>query len=104
VIDERRFNAAIALKGETRGDAAKVMKIHPVTMLRKINGDSDFLRKEIALFCEHYNASPNEIFFAGDSTQTQKAGFSRVATTPYVSNGKGGVRTHAKSAKMAGSR
>jgi|GEM_PF-839925 len=68
MFDENRFNAAIALKGENKGAAAKVMGINPATLLRKINGESDFRSKEIARFCEHYNANPIEIFFAEHST------------------------------------
>lgn len=64
MFDVKKFNAAIALKGETQKDAAKIMGINQATLYRKVNGISDFYRKEIDLFCAHYEASANEIFFA----------------------------------------
>lgn len=66
MFNVKRFNAAIALKGETQKDAAEVMKMSAVTLYRKINGFSDFYRNEIDLFCKHYDANANDIFFAND--------------------------------------
>jgi len=74
MLNERRFNAAIALKGETRADAAKIMGMNPATLFRKMNGKSDFYRAEIQRFCEYYNVAPQDIFFAEHSAQMQKTG------------------------------
>lgn len=64
MFDVKKFNAAIALKGENQQEAARVMGINPATLYRKIRGESDFYRTEIEAFCNHYNVSPSEIFFA----------------------------------------
>lgn len=74
MFDRSRFNAAIALRNETQADAARVMKINPSTLFRKINGESDFNRKEIELFCNHYGVDPRDIFFTGHSAYVQKHG------------------------------
>ncbi len=63
MLDKRAFDAAIALKGSTQQEAARVMGINPATLSRKVKGESDFYRKEIEAFCAFYNVSPN-IFFA----------------------------------------
>lgn len=68
MLCENKFNAAIALKGETKADAAKVMGINPATLFRKMSGQSDFYRKEIDRFCEYYGTDPKDIFFAKNST------------------------------------
>lgn len=72
MFDEKKFNAAIVLKGETRRDAARVMKMNPSTLFRKVNGESEFNRKEIELFCRHYGVDPSGIFFTNHSAFTQK--------------------------------
>jgi len=61
------FYAAIKAKGETQGDAAKVMQINLATLHRKVTGKSDFYRREIELFCLHYQVNPDEVFFNPDS-------------------------------------
>lgn len=63
MLDKRAFDAAIAMKGSTQQEAARVMGINPATLSRKMKGESDFYRKEIEAFCSFYNVSPN-IFFA----------------------------------------
>jgi hypothetical protein len=55
------------MRGSTRAEAAEVMGMNSATLFRKINGKSDFYRKEITKFCKFYRVNPNEIFFAGDS-------------------------------------
>lgn len=67
MFDERRFDAAIVLKGESLKDAAAVMGISTATLYRKKTGISDFYRAEIEKFCEHYEVSPDVIFFAENS-------------------------------------
>lgn len=64
MIDVNRFNACIVAKGETQSDAARIMGMNPSTLYRKVTGVSDFYRSEIEAFCLHYDANPNEIFFA----------------------------------------
>lgn len=73
MFDKKKFNAAIVLKGETQKDAARVMNMHPSTLFRKINEESDFNRKEIELFCRHYGVDPKDIFFTNYSAFTQKS-------------------------------
>ena len=63
VLNVNRFNAAIALKGEKRTDAAKVMNMHPTTLFRKVQGKLEFDARQIELFCTHYDVDPNDIFF-----------------------------------------
>ena len=63
MLDERAFDAAIAMKGSTQQEAAKVMGMNPATLSRKKKGESDFYRKEIEAFCAFYGVSP-DIFFA----------------------------------------
>lgn len=67
MFDERRFNAAVALKGETQEDAARVMGISLPTLYRKKSGVSDFYREEMEKFCEHYNVGPADVFFVQNS-------------------------------------
>lgn len=63
MFNERAFNAAIAKKGSTQQEAARIMGINPTTLFRKMKGISDFYRKEIEAFCSYYEARPDDIFF-----------------------------------------
>lgn len=67
MFDVNKFNAAIALKGESQEDAAAVMGMNRVTLFRKKTGVTEFTRKEIELFCKHYNVSPDIVFFTNFS-------------------------------------
>ena len=44
---KNEFMAALALRETTVGDVAKSIGIDPTTLYRKINGKSDFMRKDI---------------------------------------------------------
>ena len=63
MLDKRAFDAAIAMKGSTQQEAARVMGINPATLLRKMKGESDFYRKEIEVFLRFQQCEP-EYFFA----------------------------------------
>ena len=73
MFDVNEFNSAIVKKGDNAEKAAKIMDMNPATLYRKMNGKSDFYRKEISKFCKYYNVNPNQIFFANEFTETQKA-------------------------------
>lgn len=67
MFNSNEFNSAIARKGSTQKEAAHVMGINPATLFRKMNGSSDFYRKEIEAFCQFYEVKPDVIFFADHS-------------------------------------
>ena len=65
MFDKQKFREAVARKGYTLADLAKVLKIDQATLYRKINGDSDFYRREIQVLCKTLDIkNPVEIFFA----------------------------------------
>ena len=65
MFDERKFRAALMLKGISLSEVAKAMGINVVTLYRKMSGESDFYRNEIQKFCELTGIeNPSEIFFA----------------------------------------
>lgn len=72
MVDINKFNAAIALKGETKADAANIIGVNPSTLYRKLSGLSDFQSQEIEKFCSHYGTTP-DIFFTSFSTQNAES-------------------------------
>jgi hypothetical protein len=65
MFDKKKFRAAAVLSGKSMGDIADTLGINRVTLYRKLNGASDFLRWEIEACCIFLNISnPTEIFFA----------------------------------------
>lgn len=63
MFNEDAFREAIRAKGENIEMAAKVMGMNKVTLYRKMAGESDFYRKEMQSFCNHYEVKPSGIFF-----------------------------------------
>jgi len=66
---KNRFKAAIALRGKTTADVADMLGISRVTLYRKLNGESDFLRREIEEIRDYLKIDNLEdIFFAKDDS------------------------------------
>lgn len=69
MFDEKKFRAALILRGISLNEVAKSMGINIVTLYRKMSGDSDFYRSEIQKFCELTGIeNPSDIFFADELT------------------------------------
>ncbi len=69
MFDEIAFRYFLAKKGKTLQDIATTLGISKVTLYRKINGESDFFRDEIAKCCEVLGKeNMQEIFFAKEVT------------------------------------
>ncbi len=67
MFDEKKFRAALVLKGISLSEVAKAMGINVVTLYRKMSGESDFYRNEIQKFCELTGIeNPSDIFFADE--------------------------------------
>lgn len=65
MFDEKRFKATVILSGLTLRQVAASLGIDEATLYRKMNGKSDFYRKEIQKLCEILNIEdPAAIFFA----------------------------------------
>lgn len=76
MFDEKRFKAEVVLSGLTLRQVAASLGIDEATLYRKMNGKSDFYRKEIQKLCEILSIEdPTAIFFARDITQTQEQGW-----------------------------
>lgn len=56
------FKHAIAGKGLTYKDVAKVINVTETTLMLKINGSSDFYLSEMRAICEAFSLDPS-IFF-----------------------------------------
>lgn len=73
MFDRLKFKAIVVLRGCTMAEIAQVLGIDTATLYRKMNGESDFFRKEIDCLCRYLQIeNPQEIFFAEKVTQTQK--------------------------------
>lgn len=57
------FKHAIAGKGLTYKDVAKVIDVTETTLMLKINGSSDFFLSEMRKICEAFGLEP-AVFFA----------------------------------------
>lgn len=67
-MDSNMLKAQIVLKGKKINDITKILKISKSAFYRKLNGKSDFTRKEILLlinFLEITNEMAMDIFFNG---------------------------------------
>lgn len=52
------------MKGKTMQNIADLLGINQATLYRKINGSSDFYRREIQAICNYLEiVDPNEFFF-----------------------------------------
>lgn len=65
MFNRRKFNAALAENGMSLKELAHEIGVDPATLSKKVNGRSDFTRKEINEICVVLNLdSPIDIFFA----------------------------------------
>lgn len=65
MFDQKKFKALLVMKGKTMQNIADLLSINQTTLYRKINGNSDFFRREIQFICEYLEIEdPNDIFFA----------------------------------------
>jgi transcriptional regulator with XRE-family HTH domain len=72
MFNQKKFKALLVMKGKTMQNIADLLGINQATLYRKINGNSDFYRREIQAICNYLKIEdPNEIFFAQEITQTQ---------------------------------
>lgn len=71
MFDKLKFKSLVVLRGLTMQQVASMIDIDITTLYRKMNGESDFFRKEIDILCKGLNIdNPQEIFFASDITKT----------------------------------
>lgn len=65
MFDRKKFKALLILRDKTIHDVATVLGIDDSTVHRKMNGTSDFTRREIQILCKFLSIdNPMEIFFA----------------------------------------
>ena len=65
MFNKNKFMAALALKGKTLQDVAIFLNKNASTISKKVNGHSEFTRKEIQLLCVFLDLeSPVDIFFS----------------------------------------
>lgn len=65
MFDKKRFKAAVVLAGLTLRQVAIELNIDEATLYRKMNGESDFYRREIQQLCDILEIkNPADIFFA----------------------------------------
>lgn len=68
-FDKKRFKACVVLVGLTLRQVAAALSIDEATLYRKMNGDSDFYRREIQQLCNLLKIdNPAHIFFANKLT------------------------------------
>lgn len=76
MFDEQKFKIALLRRKVSYEDIAKMLGISIVTLYRKINGNSDFYRREIDLISNYLSLDlqeKEEIFFANEFAYKQKA-------------------------------
>ena len=61
MFKKNEFRAILARKEMSANDVAKALGIDPATLSRKISGQSDFYRNEIAKLCKILDLSAEEI-------------------------------------------
>ena len=67
MFDKLEFRATLVRNGKTFADVAKWLGINESTLSRKVNGQTEFTRKEIQSICEFLGEeNPMKIFFAND--------------------------------------
>jgi len=65
MFNQKKFKALLIIKGETTQNIAELLGINQTTLYRKINGSSDFFRREIQVICDYLDIDdPKDIFFA----------------------------------------
>ena len=76
MFDEQKFKIALLRRNVSYEDIAKMLGISLVTLYRKINGNSDFYRREIDQISNYLSLDlqeKEEIFFADEFAYKQKA-------------------------------
>lgn len=76
MFDEQKFKIALLKRKVSYEDIAKMLGISIVTLYRKINGNSDFYRREIDQISNYLSLDlqeKEEIFFADEFAYKQKA-------------------------------
>lgn len=69
MFDKNLFRAAVVAKGKTMSDVANEIHVSNATMSKKVNGHSEFTRKEIQEICNFLEIeNPMPIFFAPQLT------------------------------------
>jgi len=69
MFNQKKFKALLVMKGKTMQNIADLLAINQATLYRKINGNSDFYRREIQAISNYLEIEdPNEIFFAQEIT------------------------------------
>lgn len=69
LFDKKRFKAAAVMAGLTLRQVAAELNIDEVTLYRKMNGESEFYRREIQQLCSILKIeNPTAIFFAPELT------------------------------------
>lgn len=69
MFDTRKFKAQVILAGLTMKQVAAELGIDEATLYRKMNGTSDFYRRELQQLCNLLRIDdPASIFFAEDLT------------------------------------
>lgn len=64
MFDSKKFKAELIIKGKNMKDIANVLGINEATLYRKVNGNSDFYRREIQIICNYLDIeNPSDIFF-----------------------------------------
>ncbi len=64
MFDSKKFKAELIIKGKNMKDIANVLGINEATLYRKVNGNSDFYRREIQIICNYLDIEdPSDIFF-----------------------------------------
>lgn len=72
MFDSKKFKAELIIKGKNMKDIANVLGINEATLYRKVNGNSDFYRREIQIICNYLDIEdPSDIFFNSYITDTQ---------------------------------
>lgn len=63
MFNQKKFKALLVMKDKTMQNIADLLGINQATLYRKINGSSDFYRREIQAICNYLEIEdPNEIF------------------------------------------
>lgn len=69
MFDKKLFKASVVLAGFTLRQVAVELNIDEATLYRKMNGESDFYRREIQQLCSLLRIKdPAAIFFASEIT------------------------------------